>query len=332
MKPVLSCLAACLALLAAPAVAQTSCAGHDLIATLPAADRATLEQASAAAPFPEGNHWRAEKAGATIDLIGTFHLYDPRMDAPMDRLRPLIGQADAVYLEATDVEIKALQTAVSSKPDLLFTTGPTLPEQLSEPEWSALGTAMNDRGIPAFLASKFRPWYVSVMLSMPPCAMASMQAGGGGLDHLIGDAARALGKPTRALEPYDTMFRAFDRISPEDQLDMIRTALPLASQSEDLFATMTNSYFRETHREIWEFGRLQTLKTTGTDPAKAEADLALMEDVLINSRNRAWMDVLRGESPGKHLIVAVGAGHLSGDQGLLNLLKQDGWTLTRQEF
>lgn len=332
MKPILTVLATCLALLAAPALAQNSCAGQDLIATLPAADHAALEQASAAAPFPAGNHWRAEKSGATIDLIGTFHLYDPRMDAPMDRLRPLIGQADAIYLEATDVEIKALQTAVSSKPDLLFTTGPTLPERLSEPEWQSLSTAMNDRGIPAFLASKFRPWYVSVMLSMPPCAMASVQAGGGGLDHLIGDAAKALGKPTLPLEPYDTMFKVFEHISPEDQLDMIRTALPLADQSEDLFATMTNSYFRETHREIWEFGRQQTLKTPGTDHVKAEADLALMEDVLISSRNRAWMDVLRRESPGKHLIVAVGAGHLSGESGLLNLLKQDGWTLTRREF
>lgn len=332
MKPILTGLATCLALLCAPALAQTSCAGLDLIATLPAADRTTLEQASAAAPYPAGNHWRAEKAGATIDLVGTFHLYDPRMDGPMDRLRPLIAQADAIYLEATEVEIKALQTAVSSTPDLLFTTGPTLPEQMTEPEWQSLSTAMNDRGIPAFLASKFRPWYVSVMLSMPPCAMASMQAGGGGLDHLIGDAAKALGKPTLPLEPYDTMFKIFDRISPEDQLDMIRTALPLASQSEDLFATMTNSYFRETHREIWEFGRLQTLKTPGTDPAKAEADLALMEEVLINARNRSWMEVLRDKSPGKRLIVAVGAGHLSGDQGLLNLLRQDGWTLTRQEF
>lgn len=332
MKPVLSCLAACLALLAAPALAQTSCAGRDMIAALSGADHAALDQASAAAPFPAGNHWRAEKAGATIDLIGTFHLYDPRMDAPMDRLRPLIGQADAIYLEATDVEIKALQTAVSSKPDLLFTTGPTLPEQLSEPEWQSLSTAMNDRGIPAFLASKFRPWYVSVMLSMPPCAMSAMQAGGGGLDHLIGDAAKTLGKPTLPLEPYDTMFKVFERISPEDQLDMIRSALPLAGQSEDLFATMTNSYFRETHREIWEFGRLQTLKTPGTDPAKAEEDLALMEVVLINSRNRAWIELLRREAPGKHLIVAVGAGHFSGENGLLNLLRQDGWTLTRQEF
>lgn len=332
MKPVVYCLVACLALLAAPALAQTSCAGKDLIAALPKADHVALDQAVAAAPFPAGNHWRAEKAGATIDLIGTFHLYDPRMDAPMDRLRPLIGQADAIYLEATEVETKALQTAVSSQPDLLFTTGPTLPERLSEPEWQSLSAAMSDRGIPAFLASKFRPWYVSVLLSMPPCAMSAMQTGGGGLDLLIGAAAKALGKPTLPLEPYDTMFKIFDQISPEDQLDMIRTALPLIGQSEDVLATMTASYFRETHREIWEFGRLQSLNTPGMDPAKAEHDLTLMEEVLINSRNRAWIDLLRREAPGKHLIVAVGAGHLSGESGLLNLLQQDGWTLTRQAF
>ena len=132
------------------------------------------------------------------------------------------------------------------------------------------------------------------------------------------------------------MFRVFDRISPEDQLDMIRTALPLADQSEDLFATMTNSYFREAHREIWEFGRLQTLNTHGygTDPAKAEADLALMEDVLINtSRNRCrWMEVACAANPPTTRPVSSPSARVTfpAIRDLLNLLKQDGWTLTRQ--
>ncbi len=333
MKQILTSLATCLALLAtAPAVAQTACAGRNLITDLSGPDQAALAAAVAKAPFPEGNHWRAEKGGAQIDLIGTFHLYDPRMDAPMQRLRPLIAKADRIYLEATDAEIAALQKAVASKPDLMFTAGPTLPERLSEPDWQALSTAMTARGIPAFLASKFRPWYVSVLLSMPPCAMSALGGAPTGLDSLIAAEAKALGKPTLPLEPFDTILKVFEQIGPDDQLDMIRAALPLAPRAEDMLATMTDSYFRESHREIWEFGRLQSLATPGADPAKAEKDMALMEDALINSRNHAWMTVLRRDAPGLRLIVAVGAGHLSGDQGLLNLLKQDGWTLTRQGF
>ncbi|MCX8508388.1 MAG: TraB/GumN family protein [Rhodobacteraceae bacterium] len=320
-------------LLALPAAAQTTCAGRDLMADLSPAERASLDQATAAAPFPTGNHWHAEKAGAVIDLIGTFHLDDARMKAPMTRLAPLIDRADAVYLEATEVEVAQLQKAIATNPDLLFTKGPTLPERLSETEWQDLSAAMNARGIPPFLASKFKPWYVSVLLGLPPCAMSALTGGGAnGLDKRIEAEARKAARPTLPLEPFDTIFRAVDRFSPEEQLDMIRAGLPQAAQSEDLLATMTASYFRETHREIWAFARLLTLKTPGTDPARADHDLALTEEALITSRNRAWLEVLRTAAPGKRLVVAVGAGHLSGESGLLNLLEQDGWNLTRQAF
>ena len=317
-----------------PAVsqAQTTCAGHDLIAAMPPADRSALDAVVAAAPYPSGNHWRATRGDSTLDIIGTFHLYDARMPAHLARLAPALTAADAIYLEATDVEIAALQKAINTRPELMITQGATLPERLTAAEWAQVSAAMTARGIPAFLASKFQPWYVSVILSMPPCAMSAMSQGASGMDHLILETARAQAIPTRPLEAFDTIFRIFDGISPEDQIDMIRAAQPLTEHAEDMLATMTESYFRGDHRQIWEYSRLKGIAAAGDDPKKAEADFALMEEMLINSRNRAWTKVILDAAPGKSLVIAVGAGHLAGQEGLLHLLKQAGYTLTQAAF
>ncbi len=312
--------------------AQTVCAGHDLIAGLDGADSAALDSAVAAAPYASGNHWRATKADSTLDIIGTFHLFDPRMSAHMATLVPVLRDADAVYLEATDAEIEQLQKAISTRPELMFTQGATLPERLSEDEWRALAAEMDARGIPAFLASKFQPWYVSVILAMPPCAMSAMTAGSNGMDQLVLKAAKGMGIPAYPLEPYDTVFQIFGAIKPEDQLDMIRMALPQALLAEDMLATVTESYFREEHRQIWEFSRQAAIRQAGDNGAKITAEFAVMEELLVTSRNRRWVELILREAPGKSLVIAVGAGHLAGEAGVLRLLESAGYRLERAEF
>ncbi len=323
-----------LSLMASPALAQpvTTCAGQDLIAALDPAEKAGLDAEVARAPYPGGNHWKATKDGTTITLVGTFHLYDPRMEAVVRRLAPEIAAADHIYLEATETEMKQVQEAMVRRPELIVTSGATLPERLTPAEWQALSAAMGARGIPAFLASKFRPWYVSMLLAIPPCAMGGLASGSTGLDHLIIEAAKAAGKDMRALEPYDTIFAAFDRIAPDDQLDAIRLALTMETGAEDMMTTMKESYFREEHRMLWEFGRQQALARAGDQRARTERDFALMEQILISDRNQAWAGVLRAAPPGQRLLVAVGAGHLAGETGLLHLLEQDGYHLERLPF
>ena len=52
------------------------------------------------------------------------------------------------------------------------------------------------------------------------------------------------------------------------------------------------------------------------------------EDILLNNRNYNWVEKLKKLMPGKSLVVAVGAGHLPGDKGVINLLRKAGFTVT----
>ena len=329
LKPLLLALA----LLGAPLAQadEVACAGQDLIATMPAKARHDLDQAVAAVPYPAGNHWRATKGDSIIDVIGTFHIFDPHMPAHLQTLTPVLQAADTIYLEATQTEIDALQKAIATKPDLLFRTGATLPERLSKTEWQQVTQELSARGIPGIFAAKFQPWYVSMLLSLPACAMKSMGAGPTGMDHLILQTAADLHIPTLALEPYDTVFKLLGALSPADQLDMIRQTLPQSAGAEDMLATMSASYERQDHRQIWEYSRLKGI-ALAPDAAKAAQDFSTMEQALVITRNQAWMQVILPAAPGKKLVIAVGAGHLAGQQGLLNLLAMAGYDLQKADF
>jgi uncharacterized protein len=56
-----------------------------------------------------------------------------------------------------------------------------------------------------------------------------------------------------------------------------------------------------------------------------------MEKALLTGRNRAWMKVILPAAAGHQIVVAAGAAHLSGPDGVLTLLAADGWRMTRQD-
>lgn len=328
MQKLFSLLCLGLALLASPA--RALCNGQDLIAALPAADRADLRARADAVPFAVGNLWRATRGDAQITLVGTLHLDDPRFEALMVELAPLVQAARLLLVEAGPREERLLKARLSQDPSLLINTdGPTLPELMPKPDWQRLSAAMSARGVPGFMAAKFRPWYVSMLLSLPPCAMT----GGvpNGLDQRLIALATETGMPIEALEPYDTAFKVFQDGSPEEQVKMLTGALAAEGQSEDMSATMINAYFAEEARLSWEFTKVWTRSLPGYDPATAAAEIGMVENNLMMGRNIAWIPVITAAVAAQEgpVFVAFGALHLAGDQGVLALLQAEGFKIER---
>lgn len=329
-------LAALGALALASAAQAAECAGRDLIGALPAGQRAELDRAVAGVPYPRGIFWRATRGAARIEIAGTYHFPDPRHAATVARMAPLIAQADALLVEAGPQEEAALTESLRRDPSLMVDpTGPTLPERLGSADWQAVALAIEQRGMPAVLASRLRPWYVAMLLGLSPCMMEQAQglAGREGLDHRLIDAARDRGVPVLALEPWDTLFTLFQGLTPAEEEDMIRAALPAARLADDYAATALEAYFRGDIRALWEFGRLDALRNSGLPPEAVDRQVRLAEDRLMTRRNRSWIGPLTraaeaAAARGKPVVAAFGALHLPGETGVLRLLEAEGWTIT----
>jgi uncharacterized protein len=312
-------------LAALPAVA--ACLGTNLIAALPLPERSALYDAARAVPFSSGNFWDLRRgADERVIVVGTYHFDDPRHAATMEWLDPVIAGAARVLVEAGPEEQAALMARITSEPALLLSDGPTLPEQLSKADWQALSQALRNRGVPPLMASRFRPWYISAVLAIPPCAAAEA-AVASGLDGAVIAAAQTHGVPLQALEPYDTLFGLFEGMSQADQLAFIRTALATEGQSADLAVTLADSYFEGESRLIWEFSRAQARALPGFTPEMLDAAFAQMEETLVNARNRAWIPVITEAASSGLVVAAFGALHLPGKAGVLALLQEQGFTV-----
>lgn len=323
LAPLLACLM--------PLAAQADCRGSNVFAALPAAEQAAIRTATDAAPYAQGLLWQATRGDEQITILGTYHFADPRHDAIIARVTPLIDAATTLLVEAGPTEEAALKADLARNPALVVAqSGPTLPEALTAPEWDLLSNAMTARGMPAFMVAKMRPWYVTMLLAIPPCAMADQAAlTANGLDQRIIAHAEGKGLPVLGLEPHDTVLTLFNDMPAEEQLGMIRQALTTEPQAEDYSATLADSYFAEDARLIWELSRHMALKMPGYTPEQAARDFGGMEDILMTARNRAWIPVLEDAAAEGPVFAAFGALHLSGDTGVLALLAAAGFTLER---
>lgn len=324
MRRLLALAALCLAPL--PGLAE--CVGNDLVAALPAAEREALRARADAVPFARGNLWRASRDGEEVVLVGTYHLDDPRHGATMALLAPALDRAATLLVEAGPEEEAALKHRLAKEPELMIqTTGPTLPETLPPEQWQALSEALQARGVPAFMGAKLKPWYLTMMLSVPVCALEAATQGSRGLDGMLIEAATARGLPVRALEPYDTVLRLFGDMPHDEQIEMVTSTLAMEAQSEDMGATLAAAYFAGESRMIWEFMQVQNLQLPGQTPEKVAEEFAHMDEAMIASRNRGWIPLIEAEAARGPVLVAFGALHLSGEQGVLNLLAQRGFTI-----
>lgn len=304
------------------------CQGHDLLATMTPDQKAAL---IGDVPYPAGNFWQATKGATTITVAGTYHLNDPRFDAIVPKLAPYLGASSVLLVEAGPAEEKALKADIAAHPEIVVnTSGPTLPEALSAADWARLSAQLKAHGIPPFLAAKFQPWYVTMLIGLPVCKLTKGSLMG--LDRRLMARAEAHHIPIRALEPWDTTLKVFGDLGQKDQLAMLHLALVTDASPADLATTLTDAYFRGEHQLIWAWSRSQALAAPGGTRAERAADFAKMEKLLLTGRTHAWMKPLLAAAKGKTAFVAVGAAHLGGKGGLLELLHERGFTLNRLPF
>lgn len=319
--PLILCIAC-----SGPALAR--CSGESLLETLSEAERATLAAEAARVPYGEGLIWRAQKGDRRITLVGTMHIYDRRLESLMERVTPLVVRADRVLLEMTPEEEVEARRAFTEEPERLVLQEHTLPELLDEETWQRIAEAARQRSVPAVVAAKFRPWYLAMTLATPACALADMSEGRGGLDHMIMDVAEREGLPMQALEEWDSLFAAFDADPLSDQLQLLRLSLIPEEVQEAGFVALLDGYFAGRTGELRALSRLGTGAAPGLSEAEARRLAAESEEMLIDARNRAWLPEIEAAA-GRRLLVAVGAAHLPGEAGLLKLLDDAGWRVSR---
>ena len=263
----------------------------------------------------------------TALIVGTLHIPDPRLEPIIETARPYIKGADLLILEATAEDEAGIQTLAATRPEMFFITeGPTMIDILASEEWDQVTERLKAIGIPAFLAAKFQPWYLTLTLAVPPCAMELLQSGEKGLDRQLEAIAIAEGIPIAALDDMETVLRIFSDEPIEEQLDGLRITLETQQDGNASTSTLMQGYFEGRVRETWEFARILLARS---DFENSEEMFEEVNQQLLINRNEDWESKLPALITGKDVVIAVGAAHLSGETGVVRALERAGYTITQ---
>ena len=109
-------------------------------------------------------------------------------------------------------------------------------------------------------------------------------------------------------------------------------SIPYKLQAEQLVSYIDNAIQgKDDDGEMVEMlnaYKTQDLKKLEEMILKSDPSISNYTDILLHNRNRNWIEKLKDLMPDKPLLIAVGAGHLPGKEGCINLLRQAGYKVT----
>ncbi len=312
----------------AKAAEDLSCGGKNILADLKKEDPkgfAEIEKETAKLKNGESIFWKIEKPGiAPSYLLGTIHLSDPRViNLPTEAAQDFKA-ANAVIVESDEIADKnAASMKLLARPDLsMFTDSTTINDFLNADQKALLEKQLAERGIPLAAVIKMKPWVLSTFVALPTCELARKGAGADFLDEKLTKDAIAAGKKVVGLETLTEQLEAMASVSMKTHVSGLIGVLKDPQRTKDLMETMI---------ELYASGKPAMIGPLSDYVGKLDADSADMaefEKKMITVRNHHMADRAEATLDKGNAFMAVGALHLPGDEGLVSLLQQKGFTVT----
>jgi len=257
-------------------------------------------------------------ADSTMYLYGTVHVRPRGTDWGDEDVRAALASAQEVWTEieispAADARAQALALQMGAAP-----ADRPLSSWLTEDENARL-TALTERlGIPRSYLETMQPWMAGLTLSLLPIMRAGYDPMSG-VDRAVDAYGDANGKTMRTFETIEQQLGFFSGLDEETQREFLREAIDEAEQGPAMIGDMTRA---------WERGDLDTLERVVVEDTRRE--YPDVYEALFVRRNDAWMEVLVREMQGSGVdFVAVGAGHLLGEDGLVAQMRARGYPVER---
>ena len=270
-------------------------------------------------PYGHGLLWQIDGAGpAPSYLFGTMHSADEEVTDLAPPIRDALANARSLSLEV----IMTPEARMSLAFAMMLSDGRTL-EQVVGPElFERTVAAGRPYGFGQDQLRLFKPWAVMTLLSLPPSEVKRQAAGEKALDHQLQDTAAARGLAVHGLEQIEEQISLFNDLSEADQVAMLDATISQSDQVELLFEEMRGAYLNRHPAKIFE---LMQAQQTGFDPTLTET----FTERLLDERNERMTERMQPQLAEGGAFIAVGALHLPGESGILKLLEDRGYQLTR---
>jgi hypothetical protein len=262
--------------------------------------------------------WEVETTSSKIFLLGSLHVLK-------SSAYPLAGEIDRAYAASqrlvfeTDIGAMMEPAILTKMMELgLYPEGQDLFQNISETTRESLEKKLQELGLPPASFARFKPWFLAVTLT----TMELQRLGFNplyGIDLHFYTKAKADEKELVYLETVEYQLSLLGKMNEQDQNSFLTQTLKdleiSAQLADDMMAAWQNGEADDLYELLF----------------KSFEDHPGIEDRLLTRRNEDWLPQIEKllQEP-KITLVIVGAGHLIGPQGLVELLKQKGYEVKQR--
>jgi len=244
-------------------------------------------------------------------VFGTMHLICASDIELSDSLKKAIQNSDNVYLE---LDMDDMWQMMSAMMHMNMKGDTTLSDLLSAEDYKKVQNYFKEHSslIPFSMMERYKPLLIEsiIMEQSKPCDNLIV------IEQLVMEEAKKTGKDIKGLETFDYQLAIFDKIPYQLQaqqlVKLVDEAKGGGSGSDDEIKILTDAYRQQQLNKMDEL--------TKEDPS-----IGKFADILLYDRNANWSKKIQELMPGSSLVIAVGAGHLPGKKGVLNLLREAGY-------
>lgn len=265
-----------------------------------------------------------EISSPTLDyksyLFGTIHMI-PRQDFYLDEaVEKALEDADQIAFEIDMEEMSDMGKMMGLLMDAFMKGDTTLSDLLTEEEYELVDAHFQKVGLPLAMLERIKPMFLTALTSED---LFTAQPGGEratSYELELMQRAKSQEKPINGLETAEYQMSMFDSIPYRVQAKMLVDALAESDPESDQIVELVRLYKEQ------DLNGMQRLFQAD------ESGLGKYEELLLVTRNRNWIPVMREMMEEGPTFFAVGAGHLVGSQGVIRLLEAEGYGLRPMPF
>lgn len=243
-------------------------------------------------------------------LFGTMHLLCAEDAQLTERLKQVIRKSKKVYFE---IDMDDMTEMMGGLKYMRMNDGVKLSDLLTKEEYERVEAAFKKSKTPMPMAmiSRFKPALITSLLGEQSMGCTQQK----GMEQVIMKAAIDLDKTIHGLETIQFQSSLFDSIPYEKQ----------AKELVQYIDSMDN--YKNSTREMVDAYKAQDLDKLEALVTKSDPSMLEYMDLMLYQRNRRWLVQMPTIMMEGTLLFAVGAGHLPGDQGVINLLRKKGFSV-----
>jgi uncharacterized protein len=263
-----------------------------------------------AQPLEKALLWKISGNGLTQPsyLFGTIHA---TCDANLDfATLKALEETKQLYLEI-DMDDTMLQMQMMQ--DMIMKNGVTISSLVSEEEFVVIDEFLQKYiGMSAKMINTFKPFMLSSML-LPKLLDCEFQS----VEMELMKVTKAQNEEVYGLETIGDQLQVFDKIPYQDQVnELLKTAKSDLSKEKAEMKKIMEVYKTKDIEKM--------LVVMDESDNKISTD---NKDVLLVNRNRNWIPVIEKVIKSTPTFFGVGAAHLAGDDGVIKLLRKQGYTV-----